>query len=124
MPSQDLFMDAGRQKMKTRKSRNPTAAGPKQPGAGADMEADMEDEVMRWVERKPRRSLATGPPTAAASSTSTTMSERPPKQRRQKTRGRLDRAVLAMLGKGLEGCFDDIRKQEVPERFRLLLRQF
>lgn len=41
-----------------------------------------------------------------------------------KTRGRLDRAVLAMLGKGLEDCFDEVRRQEVPERFKLLLRQF
>jgi hypothetical protein len=44
--------------------------------------------------------------------------------RRARTRGRLDRAVLAMLGKGLEDCFDEVRKQEVPERFRLLLQQF
>jgi len=29
-----------------------------------------------------------------------------------------------MLGKGLEDCFDEIRRQEVPERFKLLLRQF
>jgi hypothetical protein len=43
---------------------------------------------------------------------------------RAKTRGRLNRAVLAMLGKGLEECFDEIRKQEVPERFKLLLQQF
>jgi hypothetical protein len=39
-------------------------------------------------------------------------------------RGRLNRAVLAMLGKGLEECFDEVRKQEVPERFKLLLQQF
>ena len=43
---------------------------------------------------------------------------------RGKTRGRLDRAVLVMLGKGLEDCFDEIRRQEVPERFKLLLQQF
>ena len=41
-----------------------------------------------------------------------------------KTRGRLNRTVLAMLGKGLEDCFDEVRKQEVPERFKLLLQQF
>jgi hypothetical protein len=41
-----------------------------------------------------------------------------------KTRGRLNRTVLVMLGKGLEECFDEIRKQEVPERFKLLLQQF
>jgi hypothetical protein len=29
-----------------------------------------------------------------------------------------------MLGKGLEDCFEEVRKQEVPERFKLLLRQF
>jgi hypothetical protein len=43
---------------------------------------------------------------------------------RAKTRGRLDRAVLTMLGKGLEDCFEEIRKQEVPDRFKLLLQQF
>jgi hypothetical protein len=43
---------------------------------------------------------------------------------RGKPRGRLNRTVLAMLGKGLEDCFDEIRRQEVPERFKLLLRQF
>jgi hypothetical protein len=52
------------------------------------------------------------------------MSDSAPKQKTQKTRGRLNRAVLAMLGKGLEDCFDEVRKQEVPERFKLLLRQF
>jgi hypothetical protein len=48
----------------------------------------------------------------------------PGSARKAKGRGRLNRAVLAMLGKGLEECFDEIRKQEVPERFKLLLRQF
>jgi hypothetical protein len=43
---------------------------------------------------------------------------------RARTRGRLNRAVLAMLGKGLEDCFDEVRKQEVPERFKLLLQRF
>jgi hypothetical protein len=43
---------------------------------------------------------------------------------RAKTRGRLNREVLAMLGKGLEDCFDEVRRQEVPERFKLLLRHF
>jgi hypothetical protein len=105
--------------MKKRKSRDPTAAAPKQPRAGANMG----DGVMRWVERNPRLSSATGPPPAAASSTST-LSERAPKQRSRKTRGHLNRAVLAMLGKGLEDCFDEIRKQGVPERFRLLLQKF
>jgi len=49
---------------------------------------------------------------------------RPDSGRKVKTRGRLDRTVLAMLGKGLENCFDEVRKQEVPERFKLLLQQF
>ncbi|HEY6254636.1 MAG TPA: NepR family anti-sigma factor [Xanthobacteraceae bacterium] len=40
-----------------------------------------------------------------------------------RTRGSLNRAVLAMLGKGLQDCFDEVRKQEVPERFKMLLRQ-
>jgi hypothetical protein len=45
-------------------------------------------------------------------------------RRSPQMRGRLDRAVLAMLGKGLEDCFDEVRKQEVPERFKLLLQRF
>jgi hypothetical protein len=39
-------------------------------------------------------------------------------------RGRLDREVLAKLGKGLKDCFADVQSQEVPERFKTLLRQF
>jgi hypothetical protein len=41
-----------------------------------------------------------------------------------KRRGRLDREVLAKLGKGLKDCFADVQNKEVPERFRILLRQF
>jgi hypothetical protein len=41
-----------------------------------------------------------------------------------KRRGRLDREVLAKLGKGLKDCFADVQNQEVPERFKILLRQF
>jgi hypothetical protein len=74
---------------------------------------------VRWVERRPFGSSATGPPPVMVSE------EVPPgSARKTKRRGRLDRAVLAMLGKGLEDCFDEVRKQEVPERFKLLLRQF
>jgi len=39
-------------------------------------------------------------------------------------RGRLDREVLAKLGKGLKDCFADVQNQEVPERFKTLLQQF
>jgi hypothetical protein len=39
-------------------------------------------------------------------------------------RGRLDREVLAKLGKGLKDCFADVQNQEVPERFKILLQQF
>jgi hypothetical protein len=50
------------------------------------------------------------------------------KQRRgaqaARTRGRLDREVLAKLGRALKDCFDEVRTQEVPERFRTLLQQF
>jgi hypothetical protein len=70
------------------------------------------DGVM--VQRKPLRFAATGPGSGLAVTV----------PRKAKTRGRLNRAVLAMLGKGLEECFDEIRKQEVPERFKLLLQQF
>jgi hypothetical protein len=85
--------------------------------------ATRDDGVMGWIEDEPLRSSATGPPSAAQS---TSMSDRAgaPKQKSQKSRGRLSRAVLAMLGKGLVDCFDEVRKQEVPERFKLLLRQF
>ena len=48
----------------------------------------------------------------------------PDTARKSKAHGRLNRAVLAMLGKGLEDCFDEVRKQEVPERFKLLLQRF
>jgi hypothetical protein len=41
-----------------------------------------------------------------------------------KPRGRLDREVLAKLGKGLKDCFADVQKQDVPERFKIILRQF
>jgi hypothetical protein len=78
---------------------------------------------MGWVEDEPLRSSATGPPTEVRS---TSKSDRAgaAKQKSQKSRGRLNRAVLAMLGKGLVDCFDEVRKQEVPERFKLLLQQF
>jgi hypothetical protein len=72
---------------------------------------------VRWAEYQPPQS-PTGPAPAGAESTMTAGNAR------AKTRGRLDRAVLAMLGRGLEDCFEEIRKQEVPERFKLLLRQF
>jgi hypothetical protein len=41
-----------------------------------------------------------------------------------RSHGRLDREVLAKLGRALNDCFDEIRTQEVPERFRTLLQQF
>ena len=84
---------------------------------------------MRWVERKPFRSSATGPPAPGAMTIAMTMSDSTPpdgtpKTPKAKGRGRLNREVLAMLGKGLEDCFDEVRRQEVPERFKLLLQQF
>ena len=39
-------------------------------------------------------------------------------------RGSLNRATLAELGKCLQDYLDEVRNQEVPERFKLLLRQF
>jgi hypothetical protein len=100
--------------MTGRKPPNPTVAG-----------ATREDGVVRWVERKPLRSLTTGPPPAASNSTMTAADSVTKREAaKQKTRGRLNRAVLAMLGKGLEDCFDEVRRQEVPERFKLLLQQF
>ena len=39
-------------------------------------------------------------------------------------RGSLNRATLVVLGKCLQDYLDEVRNQEVPERFKLLLRQF
>jgi hypothetical protein len=100
--------------MKKRKPAGP-ASGDEKPRR----DGPAGNTVVRWVERRPFGSSATGPPPVMASE------EVPPgNARKTKRRGRLDRAVLAMLGKGLEDCFDEVRKQEVPERFKLLLRQF
>ncbi len=85
--------------------------------------ATEEDGVMRWVERKPFRSSATGPPDSGSRILGSKM-KMPDNARQSKPRGRLNRAVLAMLGRGLEDCFDEVRKQEVPERFKLLLQRF
>jgi hypothetical protein len=98
--------------MKKRKPIGPFLVAQKQSRTGGTED----DGVMRLVQRKPLQLAATGPPGSGLAVTG-----RAPKA---KTRGRLNRAVLAMLGKGLEECFDEIRKQEVPERFKLLLQQF
>jgi hypothetical protein len=90
--------------------RNPSSTG-----------ATEEDGVMRWVERKPFRSSATGPPDLGFKNLG--FKKMPDDARQPKPRGRLNRAV-AMLGRGLEDCFDEVRKQEVPERFKLLLQRF
>jgi hypothetical protein len=82
------------------------------------MGATEEGGVMRWVEREPFRSSATGPPDSGFEMMAPDTAHKP------KARGRLNRAVLAMLGRGLEDCFDEVRKQEVPERFKLLLQRF
>jgi len=99
--------------MKKRKTPGPELAAQRQ-----SRDAIEADGVMRWVERKPLRSSATGPPEGSGAAVTISAA------RKEKSRGRLNRAVLAMLGKGLEDCFDEVRKQEVPERFRLLLQQF
>jgi hypothetical protein len=101
--------------MKKRKPPGPALVGQKQATTGTE-----DDGVIRWDERKPLRFSATGPPGPSAA----TMADSSPKTPRLKRRGRLNRAVLVMLGKGLEDCFDEVRKQEVPERFKLLLQQF
>jgi hypothetical protein len=97
--------------MKRRKALGPVLVDENRSRTGSTEE---EDVMMRWVERKRLRSSATGPPGVAM----------PGGAAKAKTRGRLNRAALVMLGKGLEECFDEIRKQEVPERFKLLLQQF
>jgi len=112
-------LEAGKHKMKKRKPPSPASVGQKRTATTED------DGVMRWVERKAFRSSATGPRTPNAMTMSDDgSSDSTPRTPKVKTRGRLNRAVLAMLGKGLEDCFDEVRKQEVPERFKLLLQQF
>jgi hypothetical protein len=102
--------------MKKRKSPGSVTSGQKQPR----MDAADEDGGMRWAGRRPVRSSATGPPAPEAGLAMTM----PHNVQQARTRGRLNRAVLAMLGKGLEDCFEEVRKQEVPERFKLLLKRF
>ena len=97
--------------MKKRRSLGP-ADGHKKSPAGATED----DGVMRLVQRRP-------PAGTGAPESELTMTAAGPAPK-AKTRGRLNRTVLVMLGKGLEECFDEIRKQEVPERFKLLLQQF
>jgi hypothetical protein len=109
-------LEAGKPKMKKRKPPYPKLVGQQQSRTGATAD----DAVMRWIERRPFRSSSTGPTSQESRMTMTT----PDSATKVKTRGRLNRAVLAMLGKGLEDCFDEVRKQEVPERFKLLLQQF
>jgi cell division septation protein DedD len=108
-------LDARKQRMKKRKRkpRSPVALDPK-PSTGATEK----DRIMRWVEQKRLQSAAQ--PAAPSSGPAMVM----PYRAKMKARGRLTRAVLAMLGKGLEDCFDEVRKQEVPERFKSLLQQF
>jgi hypothetical protein len=102
--------------MKKHRPLGPDPVGQKQSRTGAREDGG----VMRLVQPRPLRSSATGPPGPGSGLTMTM----PGSVRKAKTRGRLNRAVLARLGKGLEECFDEIRKQEVPERFKLLLQRF
>jgi hypothetical protein len=67
--------------------------------------------------KKHRPELVGRAPSTAASAAQVLIGQIPA----AKTRGSLNRTVLAMLGKGLRDCFDEVRKQEVPERFKLLL---
>jgi hypothetical protein len=118
-----VFLDpaysyAGKQTMKNRKLSGPEMSGQKQSGTGATEDED--ESVMRLIERKPLRSWTAGPHPPGSGPTTTA----PDGARKMKRRGRLDRAVLTTLGKGLEDCFDEVRKQEVPERFKLLLDRF
>ncbi len=76
-----------------------------------------DDGVMRLVRQKPLPSAVPSP----GPGLTMPAPDRAPKARPRK---RLDRAVMAMLGKGLAECFDEIRRQEVPERFKMLLQQF
>ena len=99
--------------MKKRKPGARALAG----GAGTPRASDDGDRTMR-IERKAPYTPATGPPDARVNPIGG-RSERPAKTRR----GRLSRAVMAALGKGLADSFDEIRREEVPERLRLLLQR-
>jgi hypothetical protein len=101
--------------MKKRKAPGLELSDRKQSRRGATEDED----VMRLIERKPLRSWTAGPRPPRPDPTTA-----PHGARSVKRRGRLDRAVLSTLGKGLEDCFDEVRRQEVPERFKLLLQQF
>jgi hypothetical protein len=41
----------------------------------------------------------------------------------RRSRGRLNRETMNRLGKTLEAYYDDVRKEGVPDRFKLLLEQ-
>jgi hypothetical protein len=98
--------------MKKRKTFAPVLVARDEPRAEAAEHGGVGRDV-----RNPLRYSATGPP-SPRSGLSVRMSPR------SKTRGRLNRTVLALLGKGLEDCFEEVRRQEVPERFKLLLQRF
>lgn len=42
----------------------------------------------------------------------------------RKSRGRLTRDAMKIIGKTLEAYYDDVRKEGTPDRFKELLRQF
>ena len=117
--------------MKERKPFAPVLPGETQSTTDADgVVRGVEQYPSRPVEQYPSRpqdlsrSYSSAPPAPNAAPATRVSDPAPRRARRVKTRGRLDRAVLAMLGKGLEDCFDEVRKQEVPERFKLLLQRF
>jgi len=78
------------------------------------------------------RPAAGAPLTAVAPVASNVAGLQPPRSRKRRKRkgvraeprSRLDREILAQIGKGLRESFEDVRCQEVPERFKVLLRQF
>jgi hypothetical protein len=100
---------------KRNKMPGPVLVARNEPGADAAQDCGGGRET-----RRPLASSATGPPFPEPGLAARMSGNAP----RMKTRGRLNRAVLAMLGKGLEECFEEVRKQEVPERFKLLLQRF
>jgi len=44
--------------------------------------------------------------------------------RRRASRGKLSREAMLKIGRVLVDSFDDVRKEGVPDRFKLLLQQF
>jgi Anti-sigma factor NepR len=124
-PGASLSCDIGKERSRPRREMKETnqpnshsesgrSAGP--PATGADRPG---------AAMPPFATSSAAPPAANGAGLKPPKSRKPRKSAQAaKPRGRLDREVLAKIGKGLKESFEDVRRQEVPERFKALLRQF